>query len=45
LYCGRRKKKYSVGDDVPNLKLTPLKVVAIVVSEFGEKRKNGSKKL
>ena len=28
------KKRYSVGDDVPHLKLTPSKVVATVVLEY-----------
>jgi len=39
------KEKYSVGDNVPNLKLTPLEVVGTMVSEFGGKRKRGSKKI
>ena len=36
---------YFVDNDVPHLKLTPSKVVATVVSEFGKKQKRGSKKI
>jgi hypothetical protein len=31
----KKKKIYYVGDDVFNLKLTPLEVVATVILEFG----------
>jgi hypothetical protein len=36
-FCTAEEKKeiYYVGDDVSNMKLTPLEVVATVILEFG----------